>query len=50
MSALTNKFGCRIVCIVGAIVGSIGFALSTLSPTLDVLMITYGIIGGMHRK
>jgi hypothetical protein len=46
VSALTNKFGCRVVCIAGSVVASAGFALSSLSQTLDVLMLTYGVIGG----
>lgn len=49
MSALTNKFGCRVVCMAGALVASAGFALSALSPSLDVLLITYGVIGGKTR-
>jgi len=46
VSALTNKYGCRPVCIAGSIIGSIGFALSSFATNLDILMLTYGIIGG----
>lgn len=46
VSALTNKYGCRVVCVAGAVVGATGFGLSSLSPNLSVLMITYGVIGG----
>ncbi|XP_067128273.1 LOW QUALITY PROTEIN: monocarboxylate transporter 12-like [Centruroides vittatus] len=47
VSALTNRFGCRSVTIVGSIVASIAFILSTFAPSVDVLMLTYGIMGGI---
>ncbi|CAG7827516.1 unnamed protein product [Allacma fusca] len=47
VSALTNKFGCRIICIAGSIVACIGFALSSLSGDLATMIVTYGIIGGI---
>uniref|UniRef100_A0A1B0B0D3 Major facilitator superfamily (MFS) profile domain-containing protein n=1 Tax=Glossina palpalis gambiensis TaxID=67801 RepID=A0A1B0B0D3_9MUSC len=46
VSALANKYGCRTVCIAGSIVGCIAFALSTLSTSVDMLMLTYGVLGG----
>ncbi|XP_022185604.2 monocarboxylate transporter 3 [Nilaparvata lugens] len=47
VSALTNKYGCRATCIAGSIIGCLAFVLSIFSPTIEVLMITYGIIGGI---
>ena len=47
VGGLVNKFGCRAVCILGSIVACIGLCLSTLSPNVPVLMLTYGVIGGM---
>ncbi|XP_014278918.1 monocarboxylate transporter 9 isoform X4 [Halyomorpha halys] len=47
VSALTNKFGCRTVCISGSIIGCAAFVLSTFSPDVNMLMITYGIMGGI---
>ncbi|XP_033759184.1 monocarboxylate transporter 12-like [Pecten maximus] len=44
--ALVNKFGCRKIAISGAFVSSIGLFLSTFSPTLDVMIILYGVVGG----
>ena len=41
-----NKFGCRFVCILGSVVACLGIGLSTLSPNVPVLMVTYGLIGG----
>lgn len=46
VSALANKYGCRAVCIGGSIVGCIAFVLSTFSTSINMLMITYGVIGG----
>ena len=46
VGGLVNKFGCRPVCISGAFVSCLGIALSTVSPNVTVLMLTYGVIGG----
>ena len=43
---LINKFGCRIVCIAGCIIGALGIGLSSLSPNVAILMLTYGVVGG----
>jgi len=45
-SALANKFGFRAVTITGSIISSAAFFLSTLSPNVDILLVTYGILGG----
>uniref|UniRef100_A0A1B6MCW1 Major facilitator superfamily (MFS) profile domain-containing protein n=1 Tax=Graphocephala atropunctata TaxID=36148 RepID=A0A1B6MCW1_9HEMI len=47
VSALTNKYGCRTVCVLGSFIGCAAFALSTLSPNVNTLMITYGFMGGI---
>ncbi|XP_023030016.1 monocarboxylate transporter 14 [Leptinotarsa decemlineata] len=47
VSAVVNKFGCRITCITGSIIGSAAFALSVFCPTVSTLMIVYGFIGGI---
>lgn len=47
VSALTNKFGCRTVCIAGSLISTSAFVLSTFSPTVNILMITYGFLGGL---
>jgi len=46
VGGLVNKFGCRPVCILGSVVACIGLCLSTLSPNVPVLMLTYGVMGG----
>ena len=45
-SALTIKFGCRIVTIVGAIFASLGFFLSTFATNIFTLYGTIGICSG----
>ncbi|XP_039287952.1 monocarboxylate transporter 12 [Nilaparvata lugens] len=47
VSALTNKYGCRTVCITGSIISCVAFVLSTFSPSVEILMVTYGVIGGI---
>ncbi|XP_054723796.1 monocarboxylate transporter 12-like [Uloborus diversus] len=47
VSALTNRFGCRVVTIAGSLVSCTAFVLSTMAPSIDVLMITYGVMGGI---
>ena len=47
VSALTNKYGCRAVCIAGSVLGATAFVLSTLSPDIGTLMLLYGFMGGM---
>ncbi|XP_012943361.1 monocarboxylate transporter 12 [Aplysia californica] len=46
-SALTNKYGCRIVTIAGAIVAGLGFVLSVFAPNLYYLYFTAGIMAGV---
>ena len=50
VSALANKFGCRSVTIVGSVCASISFFLSTFSPNINYLILTYGIMGGEDFK
>lgn len=47
VSALTNKYGCRAVCIAGSLISTTAFVLSTFSPTVNILMLTYGFMGGV---
>lgn len=46
VSALANKYGCRTVCIAGSVIAATAFALSTLSESVSMLMLTYGFMGG----
>ncbi|KAH9630090.1 hypothetical protein HF086_004796 [Spodoptera exigua] len=47
VSALCNKFGCRAVCVAGSFVAAAAFVLSTFSKSVTMMMITYGLIGGL---
>ncbi|XP_073955596.1 monocarboxylate transporter 9 isoform X2 [Choristoneura fumiferana] len=47
VSALCNKYGCRAVCIAGSLVASSAFVLSTFSKSSTVMMLTYGLLGGI---
>lgn len=47
MSGLCNKFGCRAVCIAGSIIACAAFVLSTFSVNVNMLMLTYGVFGGI---
>lgn len=46
-SGLTNKWGCRPVTVVGAIVAAIGCILSVFSPSVLFLMFSFGIVTGL---
>lgn len=45
-SALTNKYGCRVVTIAGSIIGGTGFVLSVFAPNLYYLYFSCGIMAG----
>lgn len=46
-SMLTNRYGCRIVTIIGAIFASIGLAVSAAASSLVVLYFTIGVCTGL---
>ena len=46
VGALVNKYGCRAVGIAGSLTGAAAFLISTLSPNVLVLQLTYGLLGG----
>ena len=50
VSALTNKYGCRVVCIAGSCIGTLAFVLSTFSSSVTMLMMSYGVLGGPYRQ
>ncbi|CAH1236657.1 unnamed protein product [Diabrotica balteata] len=47
VSAVTNKYGCRVSCMAGAVIAATSFALSVFSPSVEVLMLIYGAGGGI---
>ncbi|XP_062588832.1 monocarboxylate transporter 12-like [Saccostrea cucullata] len=46
-SALTNRYGCRAVTIVGAIVAATGFILSLFAPNIYYLFFSFGVLSGL---
>ena len=46
VSALANRFGCKIVGIIGSVLAGISFVISQWSPNINVMILTYGVMGG----
>lgn len=46
VSALTNKYGCRAVCMAGSIISTVAFGLSIFTPSVTMLTLVYGVMGG----
>lgn len=46
-SYLTDRYGCRKVTIVGSIMASVGFLLSAMSDSMEMLFVTFGVIAGV---
>nr|XP_023029542.1 monocarboxylate transporter 7-like isoform X1 [Leptinotarsa decemlineata] len=47
VSAFANRYGCRLCCIAGALISAAAFGLSVLCPSVEMLMIVYGVVGGI---
>lgn len=47
MSALVDRYGCRSMTILGGIISTLGFVLASISNTLEMMMITFGVIAGL---
>lgn len=45
-SFLTDRYGCRRVTIVGAILSSSGFVISSMANSMEVLFLTFGVLAG----
>ncbi len=43
---LINSLGCRVVSMSGGVITCVSLVLATLSPNVDVLIVTYGVLGG----
>lgn len=46
-SNLVDKYGCRKMTILGGVVSAFGFAISSVCNSVEMLMITFGIISGL---
>jgi MFS family permease len=47
VSSLANKFGCRIVTIIGGIIAAAFFVISCYSTDMNMMLVTYGVMGGV---
>ena len=41
------RFGSRITCVVGSLISSVAVFLSSYSTSLTLLLLTYGVLGGV---
>ena len=46
VSAMANKLGLREVTIIGSVMASAFFIISSFSVNIDMMLVTYGIMGG----
>ncbi|CAL1546736.1 unnamed protein product [Lymnaea stagnalis] len=47
VSVLTNRFGCRAIIIAGSLIAGLAFIVSSWSPNVTMLILTYGVFGGI---
>ncbi|KAG5876022.1 hypothetical protein JTB14_009811 [Gonioctena quinquepunctata] len=47
MSALVDKYGCRIMTIIGGIISAIGFIISSKANSIGIMYLTFGILSGL---
>lgn len=46
VSSLVNKYGCRTITIVGALIAAFGLGISTLATSVTTLYVTIGLLAG----
>ncbi|ALC42176.1 CG3409 [Drosophila busckii] len=46
-SNLVDKYGCRKMTILGGVISAFGFAISSVCNSVEMLMVTFGIISGL---
>jgi MFS transporter, MCT family, solute carrier family 16 (monocarboxylic acid transporters), member 14 len=44
--ALVNRYDCRITTFIGSIISCVAFFISSFSPTIDMLLVFFGVFGG----
>ncbi|GJQ72426.1 hypothetical protein Trydic_g3503 [Trypoxylus dichotomus] len=47
MSALVDRYGCRLMTIVGGLISGLGFVLCYFAQTITVCYLTFGVIAGL---
>lgn len=46
ISNMVDRYGCRVMTIVGGVIAAIGFVLSAMSNSVEMLYLTFGLISG----
>ncbi|KAL7063898.1 hypothetical protein AAHC03_05283 [Spirometra sp. Aus1] len=46
-AGLVNKFGCRTIGVTGALLASVSVFASAFAPTIEIMMVIYGVIAGI---
>ncbi|BHF65242.1 hypothetical protein SprV_0200825200 [Sparganum proliferum] len=46
-AGLVNKFGCRTIGVTGALLASVSVFASAFAPTIEIMMVVYGVIAGI---
>lgn len=47
VSMLLERYSCRQITIAGTLISVVAFIISTFSPSIEILIVTYGILGGI---
>ncbi|KAL1131599.1 hypothetical protein AAG570_011213 [Ranatra chinensis] len=47
VSGIANRYGFRCVSIMGSVIGSAAFVISSFAPNMQILFLSYGILGGI---
>lgn len=47
MSNLVDKYGCQRMTMIGGLMGCLGFVLSAVSNSVEILFITFGVVSGL---
>ena len=47
--AVVNFFDCRVCTILGSILTSLGLIISRFSPTINIFILSYGVLTGMYN-
>ncbi|XP_045178828.2 monocarboxylate transporter 12-like [Mercenaria mercenaria] len=47
VGALTDKYGCRVVVVAGAVISCVGFVASTFATSILYLCLSYGLLAGL---
>lgn len=46
VSALTNRYGCKKVTVIGSVIATFAFVVCIFAPNAEIFILTFGVIGG----